>query len=225
MRKAHRKTEANGSGNTPEGGGPGLVETVLDMLKARRERLAVVESCTGGLLGAMLTAVPGSSAVFAGGWITYTNAMKSAEVGVPGELFPDSARPATDPPGAVSAEVARAMALGGLERARFEFAADEGVEHCLALTGIAGPEGGTESKPVGTVWICLASRTREHTRGEVVDCRCFRFPGDRDSVRELAANTALGMLRQALLGELAGLPHQQNPPTRTAPDPGTRPKT
>ncbi|MDQ7014707.1 MAG: nicotinamide-nucleotide amidohydrolase family protein [Planctomycetota bacterium] len=225
MSKAHRQTEAVGSANTPEGGGPGLVEIVLELLKARRERLAVVESCTGGLLGAMLTAIPGSSAVFAGGWITYTNAMKVAEVGVPGELFPDAARPAADPPGAVSAQVARAMALGGLEHARFGFATGEGVEHCLAVTGIAGPDGGTESKPVGTVWICRASRETEDRGAHLADCRRFRFPGDRDSVREHAATTALAMLRQALTGVEAALPHQQEPTSESSPEPGTSPKT
>ncbi len=225
MSKAHRRARAAES--TPDDGSdnPGLVETVLDMLNARGERLAVVESCTGGLLGAMLTAVPGSSAVFAGGWITYTNAMKAAEVGVPSELFPDFHQSAAHAPGAVSPEVARAMAIGGLERARFGFATGEGVEHCLAVTGIAGPDGGTESKPVGTVWICRASRETEDRGDHLADCRRFRFPGDRDSVREHAATTALEMLRQALTGVEAALPHQQEPTNRSSPEPGTSPKT
>ena len=100
---------------TPVGGdgGRGLVEVVVDLLASRGETLAVVESCTGGLLGSMVTAVAGSSAVFTGGWVTYTNAMKASAVGVDRGLFPEVVAGA---PGAVSAEVAvvRAGLAGGM---------------------------------------------------------------------------------------------------------------
>ncbi|MFG0242477.1 MAG: CinA family nicotinamide mononucleotide deamidase-related protein [Phycisphaerales bacterium JB054] len=178
---------------TPEGGDGerGLVEVVVDLLAARGEKLAVVESCTGGLLGSMVTAVPGSSAVFTGGWVTYTNAMKASAVGVDRGLFPEVVPGA---PGAVSGEVAQEMALGGLARARHEIGSERGADHALAITGIAGPDGGSEAKPVGTVWICRASGDGS------VDCRRFVFAGGRGAVREWAANTALGMLRLKLAG-------------------------
>ncbi|MFG0260256.1 MAG: CinA family nicotinamide mononucleotide deamidase-related protein [Phycisphaerales bacterium JB041] len=173
-----------------------MVETVVDLLRARGETLAVVESCTGGLLGSMVTAVPGSSAVFTGGWLTYTNAMKASGVGVAAELFPEVVAGA---PGAVSGEVAVAMALGGLARARHTLGGEEGADHVLAITGIAGPDGGSEAKPVGTVWVCRASRDG------TADCRRFEFVGGRGAVREWAANTALGMLRLRLAGVDMGL--------------------
>ncbi len=169
-----------------------LAGVVLDLLKERGETLAVAESCTGGLLGAILTEVPGSSAVFAGGWITYTNAMKHAELGVPDRFVPDAADARA--PGAVSEETARAMALGCRERARFALRGAAGVDHALAITGVAGPEGGTGAKPVGTVWVCRASRDG------TVDARRFLFRGGRDAVRTWSAMSALGMLRLKLLG-------------------------
>lgn len=178
---------------TPVGGdgGRGLVEVVVDLLASRGETLAVVESCTGGLLGSMITAVAGSSAVFTGGWVTYTNAMKVSAVGVDRGLFPEVVAGA---PGAVSAEVAVSMARGGLERARHEIGRERGADHALAITGIAGPDGGSEAKPVGTVWICRASADGS------VDCRRFVFAGGRGAVREWSSNTALGMLRLKLAG-------------------------
>ncbi|MCW5775235.1 MAG: CinA family nicotinamide mononucleotide deamidase-related protein [Phycisphaeraceae bacterium] len=169
-----------------------LAEVVLDLLKERNETLAVAESCTGGLLGAMLTGVSGSSVAFAGGWITYTNAMKHAELGVPDRFVPDAADARA--PGAVSEETARAMALGCRERARFVLRGAAGVDHALAITGVAGPDGGTAAKPVGTVWICRASRDG------TVDARRFLFRGGRDAVRTWSAMSALGMLRLRLLG-------------------------
>lgn len=178
---------------TPEGGDgeAGLAEIVVSMLTAAGEHLAVVESCTGGLLGSMLTSVAGSSAVFTGGWITYTNAMKAACVDVPEELFPEVIASA---PGAVSGEVAAAMARGGLARSRHVIGAEHGADHALAITGIAGPSGGRAAKPVGTVWIARASGDGS------VDCRRFVFAGDRGAVRDWAAHTALGMLRLRLAG-------------------------
>lgn len=154
----------------------------LRTLRERDESLAVVESCTGGLLGATLTEVPGSSDVFLGGWITYTNAMKQGEVSVPGDTLAQH--------GAVSEETVRAMALGGL----FQSAAD----HSLAISGVAGPGGGGDDKPVGTVWIAHAWSTAE-SRG--VHARRFLFPGDRDSVRIRSVRAALAMLNLRVRGE------------------------
>lgn len=159
-----------------------LASVVIARLKARGRRLAVVESCTGGLLGSLLTAVPGSSAAFTGGWITYSNQAKERDVGVPNATLRDH--------GAVSGPVASAMALGGLERSE--------AEHCVAITGIAGPDGGSEAKPVGTVWIAHA--WREADRADV-DARLFRFTGDRDDVRGRSARAALALVYFALAAD------------------------
>lgn len=165
-----------------------LAGVVLRLLRERGETLACVESCTGGLLGAMITEIPGSSISFLGGLVTYANEVKGDLVGVPREVleFPG--------PGAVSTECAVAMATGGLERMQ--------TTHCLAITGIAGPDGAVPAtadrpgKPVGTVLIARVSRDGGR------DVRRFHFPGDRASVRSWSAASALGMLRQ----HLAGLP-------------------
>jgi len=189
-----------------------LAEVLIEMLKANKHTLAVVESCTGGLLGSMLTAVPGSSAAFAGGWITYTNAMKAHQVGVPEVFFPEVAAGA---PGAVSSEVAQAMALGARARAQMTLASAQpdkcnsrgaGVDWALSITGIAGPGGGSQNKPVGTVWICCAGPDGW------LDTRRFVFPAqrastmdegqddqqNREAVRRWAAISALAMLLQGL---------------------------
>jgi len=148
-------------------------------------RLLVVESCTGGLLGSLLTTVPGSSDVFLGGWITYDNAVKRSQVGVPGTVLEAS--------GAVSAECARAMAEGALK-------ADIGVRatHAIAITGIAGPGGGSEAKPAGTVFIALSGAACGAVSTEV---RRFLFTGGREGVRDRAAKMAMAMLRFRLVGE------------------------
>lgn len=164
-----------------------LCEIVVGLLKSRGERLATVESCTGGLLGAMLTSVPGSSAVYTGGWVTYSDAMKESSVRVPKVML--------DKFGAVSEPVARAMAEGAML-----IAPDGGADHALAITGIAGPDGGSKEKPVGTVFIACASRTGDgsiETSG-----RRFRFTGDRELVRQRSAQAALAMLRFTLIGEV-----------------------
>ena len=167
----------------PYAAGRGPIEAlVLDRLRDRGERLAAVESCTGGLLSAALTAVAGSSDAFTGGWLTYTNAMKADQVGVPKEVFDDGGS------GAVSRDAALAMAGGGLARARHELGDAPGVEWCLSITGVAGPGGGTEVKPVGTVWIGLAGT------GGVRDARRFVMRGDRDTVRRWSVSAALAML-------------------------------
>jgi nicotinamide-nucleotide amidase len=166
------------------GGSDTLASVVLSMLRQANQKMGVVESCTGGLLGGMLTDIPGSSAVFAGGLITYTNALKTLLAGVPSGNFSAGAV------GAVSRETAEAMAIGGLRTL--------GVDHALAITGIAGPEGATPAKPVGLVWIARASASG--LAAPDVDCRAFQMTGDRASVREWAAKTGLAMLWQHLAG-------------------------
>lgn len=156
-----------------------LVRTVSDLLRERRQTICVVESCTGGLLGEMITRLPGSSAVFAGGLLTYSDQLKSRLAGVDPAVI--------ERHGAVSREVALALAAGGLDRT--------GADHALAITGVAGPGGGSDIKPVGTVWIARASI------GQPTEARRFMFRGGRDAVRLWAATSALGMLRLALCGE------------------------
>ena len=117
-----------------------LAALVLDQARSRGLHIGTAESCTGGLVGERLTEIPGSSDVFIGGVVCYDNALKTSLLGVPTSLIESE--------GAVSEAVARAMAQGALERL--------GVELSVAVTGIAGPGGGTEAKPVGTVWLALA---------------------------------------------------------------------
>lgn len=144
-------------------------------LRGRGETLAVAESCTGGLLGARITARPGSSDYFLGGAVTYADQAKIDLLGVPAEMLARH--------GAVSAEVARAMAEG----ARLALRAD----HALSITGVAGPDGGTREKPVGLVFIGCAGP-------DGTEVRESSFPGDRDSVRLFAATTALHVLRATI---------------------------
>jgi nicotinamide-nucleotide amidase len=152
-----------------------LAAVVLQRLRERGLRIAVAESCTGGMLGMRLTAIPGSSDVVDGGTIAYANAVKVRELGV---------REATlAAHGAVSEETAREMASGVRER----FGVDVGV----SITGVAGPGGGTPEKPVGTV--CLAV----DLRGEVRSVRTTTI-GDRKEMRQRSAQTALNLVRRAL---------------------------
>lgn len=161
------------------------MEAVIGKLLVERgATLAVAESCTGGLLAQRITSIAGSSAYFVGGFLVYTDEMKSALAGVPRHLLREH--------GAVSEAAARALAEG--TRAR------TGATYALAVTGIAGPGGGTEATPVGTVFIGLAGP-------EGVSARRFRFLGDRDRVRAFAAQTSMDLLRRRLLGlaEIPGL--------------------
>ena len=157
-------------------GSDALEDILVPRLAQLGRKVATAESCTGGRLANKITSVPGASRVFEAGFITYANEEKTRALGVPAQLI------ATH--GAVSEPVARAMAEGALERAGADFA--------LATTGIAGPDGGTAEKPVGTVYIALAIRG-----GETRASRYF-FPMDRATFQEMASNTALDMLRSAL---------------------------
>jgi nicotinamide-nucleotide amidase len=161
-----------------------LAAELLGLLREQGLTLATVESCTGGLLGGLLTDVPGSSAVYTGGWVTYSNAMKQSLVGVDASILSPSG------PGAVSAACAAAMARGGLARS--------GASLCVSITGIAGPDGGSEAKPVGTVWIAFG-----HSSDAAVEARRFVLAGDRANVREWACVAALAMIRQRAIGDEA----------------------
>ncbi len=157
--------------------GRNLEEVVVNLLAERRQTLAVAESCTGGYLAHRITNVPGASAVFLRGYITYANAAKSEMLGVNARLIAAH--------GAVSEEVAKEMAQGVRREASANFA--------LATTGIAGPGGATAGKPVGTVFIALATDRAE------TQARRFQFPEDRPTFKDLTAQAALEMLRRSLL--------------------------
>jgi nicotinamide-nucleotide amidase len=152
-----------------------LGEVVGQRLAEMGRTLAVAESCTGGLLASLITDVPGSSRYFAYGWVTYSNTAKQSELMVPLEMIEEY--------GAVSDQVARAMAQGARRRS--------GADYAIGITGIAGPGGGSELKPVGLVYIAVDSRDGAETSRYV-------FSSDRSSVRLRAAQTALNMLRLKL---------------------------
>ena len=160
---------------------PSILDQAISVLEACRARglmLATAESCTGGLIAAALTAIAGSSDVVDRGFVTYSNAAKTEMLGVPERLIAAE--------GAVSAPVARAMAAGALERSRAAIA--------VAVTGVAGPGGGTEAKPVGLVWFGLA------VRGRAVASESRVFPGDRAAVRAATVAHALGLIAGAARG-------------------------
>jgi nicotinamide-nucleotide amidase len=152
--------------------GKELEEVVVRLLTIRHATLATAESCTGGLLASRITDVPGSSAIFLEGNVTYSNAAKTRTLGVPESLL--------EAFGAVSVEVARAMAEGALKRAQSTYA--------LSTTGIAGPDGGSDQKPVGTVFFGLAAS------GSVTTVAKEFFPLDRGSFKRRATQHALEML-------------------------------
>lgn len=155
-----------------------LASVVGGLLKARQQSLSVAESCTGGGLGQMITAVPGSSSYFWGGVISYDNRIKENWLGVKAETLATV--------GAVSAEVAEQMALGVRDRM--------GTDWGLSITGIAGPDGGTATKPVGLVYIGLADESGVQSLE-----RQFGGYGDRDWIRHLSACSGLDFLRRTIL--------------------------
>jgi nicotinamide-nucleotide amidase len=161
------------------GEGDETLEAVVGgLLRERGASVAVAESCTGGMLGERITAVPGSSDYFLGGVVAYANAAKTALLGVSEEVLASE--------GAVSEATARAMA----EAVRARFGASFGV----ATTGISGPGGGSEEKPVGLVWVAVAGP-------EGTDARDFVFPFDRERHRKLTTQVGLDWIRRLLLGE------------------------
>jgi len=145
-------------------------EQIIRLLTERRQTLAVAESCTGGLIGHLLTEIPGSSEAFLGGVIVYANTIKE-KVGVPAAVLQSH--------GAVSAQVAQALATG----VRIWTEADYG----LAVTGIAGPSGATETKPVGLVYIALAAPGH-------LEVQQHNFSGTRSEVKQSSAEAALALL-------------------------------
>ena len=154
-----------------------LAHRVLELLRERGKSLTTAESCTGGLIASMLTRIPGSSQSFHAGFVTYSNAIKQSVLGVNAQTLSDN--------GAVSDEVVREMALGALQRS--------GADYAIAVSGIAGPDGGTEEKPVGTVWLAWGNRKDIRTR-------CLVWPVDRTLFQTMIAAAGLDMMRRFLLG-------------------------
>ena len=154
-----------------------LEQVIVRLLAERGETVTTAESCTGGLLANRLTNVPGASQVFAGGFVVYSNEMKITTLGLDESLIREH--------GSVSKPVARAMAEGARGRA--------GTSHALATTGIAGPTGGSEKKPVGTVYIALASENAATL------VRHFNFANDRETFKQVTTQAALNLLRERLL--------------------------
>lgn len=152
-----------------------LTLQVADLLNKKKLQLATAESCTGGLIAAACTDLAGSSVWFERGFVSYSNAAKTELLGVPADLIESH--------GAVSEPVARAMVEGALRHSRAQVA--------VAVTGVAGPGGGSPDKPVGTVWFGWAT-----PGGVVTDKRCF--DGDRQQVREATVQHALLRLKQLL---------------------------
>ena len=164
--------------------GVSLEEVVAQLLTENRGTIAAAESCTGGLLAERLTRIPGSSTYFLGGAVCYSNELKTAWADVPPEMIASK--------GAVSSEVAIALAEGIRRRVGSTFG--------VGITGIAGPGGGSEEKPVGTVHLALASPTG-------IKVRLVHLPGDRDGIRFYASQLALDMVRVHYL-------YSANPPSR-----------
>ncbi|MBQ6914282.1 MAG: nicotinamide-nucleotide amidohydrolase family protein [Kiritimatiellae bacterium] len=148
-----------------------LEERLVELLKARGLKCATAESCTGGLVGGAITAVPGSSAAYLGGVVSYANEVKHGVLGVSADTLATV--------GAVSPETAAQMAEGVRRLV--------GADLAVSVTGIAGPDGGSANKPVGLVWFGLASAAGTRTEKAI-------FAGDRARVREQAVVHALGML-------------------------------
>ena len=152
------------------------VQTLAQLMVSHQIRLATAESCTGGMLARWLTAVSGSSQWFECGFITYSNDSKISQLSIEAKVL--------DEYGAVSKETAEQMALGALTRS--------GANLSASITGIAGPEEGSESKPAGTVYIATAMQHRG------VHARHYQFYGDREAIRQQATQTAVRLLVEQL---------------------------
>ena len=158
-------------------GDSNLAQQVVTLLTERGETLTTAESCTGGLIASMLTRIPGSSTAFHAGFVTYANNIKQSVLDVPGALLEQH--------GAVSEGVVIAMAKGAMQRA--------GADYAIAVSGVAGPDGGTEEKPVGTVWLAWGSRDNIQTRH-------LLWPVERTLFQTMIAAAGLDMIRRRLLG-------------------------
>ncbi|MEQ1714770.1 MAG: CinA family protein [Hyphomicrobium sp.] len=152
-------------------------EKLLATLRAKDLKLATAESCTGGLVAALLTEIPGSSDVFERGFVTYSNAAKTEMLGVPADLIASH--------GAVSAEVAAAMAFGAVAHSRADVA--------VAVTGVAGPGGGTDIKPVGLVYLAACVKG-----GATLAKECRFGPLGRGDIRQATVVEALALVEQAI---------------------------
>jgi len=158
-------------------GDTGLAERVLALLRENGKTITAAESCTGGLIASMLTRVAGSSEAFHAGYVTYANHAKASTLGVRETTLAEY--------GAVSEEVALEMAAGALDKS--------GADYVVAVSGIAGPDGGTEEKPVGTVWLAWGCRDDIRTRG-------LCWPAERTLFQTMIAAAGLDMVRRMLLG-------------------------
>ncbi|WP_054989932.1 CinA family protein [Pseudomonas coronafaciens] len=157
----------------------GLADTLGKLLYAMSAQVTTAESCTGGGIAEAITRIAGSSAWFEAGYVTYSNAQKTRQLGVPDALFAQV--------GAVSQPVVEAMVRGAQR--------ESGARYAVAVSGVAGPDGGSVEKPVGTVWLCWGD-------GEALVAQCHRFDGDRDQVRRQTVEAALHGLIQLVHGEM-----------------------
>lgn len=160
------------------------VEQLAQSLLAQKRFMATAESCTGGWIAQSLTALAGSSAWFDCGFVTYSNQAKQRLLHVPADLL------APGGPGAVSEETVLAMTRGAIAHSEASVA--------VAVSGVAGPDGGSPEKPVGTVWIAWQVDDR-------ADARCFQFAGDREAVRLATVEAALAGLLERLQGKTKGI--------------------
>ena len=153
-----------------------LASVLVESLSSHEKKLTVAESCTGGLLAAMITEVPGASAVFEAGFVTYSNTMKHSMLGVDEEVLSEH--------GAVSEPVVKAMAQGALQRS--------GADYAIAVSGIAGPDGGSEGKPVGTVWVAWGD-------ADTIMASQLYFPVARKLFQTIVAATGMDLIRRRVL--------------------------
>ncbi len=147
------------------------IHSTVELLIRNGDKLVTAESCTGGLIASHLTKISGASNWYSGGWITYSNEMKISQLGVPLEMLKEH--------GAVSEQVAKAMCVGALKSSKSTVA--------LSTTGIAGPSGGTDKKPVGTVFIGCSTKNETFVKR-------FLFSGNREEIQEHTLQSALQLL-------------------------------